>query len=97
MKDKIEKIVFEVVSLYASENGIVQLKNPTLKTVLFGMDSFLDSIGLVTIIVEVESKIFEDLNINVSLSDEKAMSQTHSPFKTIESLTTYIVNSLTEK
>lgn len=96
MKDKIEKIVTEVVALYASENGIIQIKNPTLKTVLFGKDSLIDSIGLVTIIVEVESKIFEDLDINISLSDEKAMSQTHSPFKTIESLTAYILKSLTE-
>ena len=94
MKEKIEKVVKEVVNQYASDNSISDLKSLNAETVLFGNSSVIDSIGLVTIIVEVEQRIFEDFNINISLADEKAMSQRNSPFKTIKSLSDYINNLL---
>lgn len=94
MREELEKIIKEVVIQHATENNLVGLKDPTLETVLFGKDSVIDSIGLVTIIVEVESRIFDNFNITVSLTDEKALSQKNSPFKTIGSLTNYIDASI---
>lgn len=56
------------------------------KTVLFGENGILDSIGLVTLIVAVEQAIEETFGVSISLADEKAMSQRNSPFRTIDSL-----------
>jgi acyl carrier protein len=59
-------------------------------TTLFGAESELDSLGLVNIIVDIESAINDKFNVSISIVDEKAMSQKHSPFKTIQSLSDYI-------
>jgi acyl carrier protein len=59
-------------------------------TILFGNGSNIDSLSLVSIIVDLETTLSEDLNIDVSLSDDKAMMRTKSPFESIKSLVDYI-------
>ena len=66
------------------------------KTVLFGKDSELDSIGLVNVIIDIESK-FSDEDIEISLMSEKAMSRRNSPFKTISTLAEFIDEQITEE
>jgi len=57
---------------------------------LFGGQGKLDSLGLVTVILAVEQKIRESMNIAISLVDERAVSRTQSPFRDIQSLVQYI-------
>lgn len=57
--------------------------------VLFGANSPLDSLGLVTLLMEVEEVLREE-GIDVSLSDERAMSQKSSPFRSVPALVQYI-------
>ena len=57
--------------------------------ILFGENAVLDSMGLVNVIVDIESK-FWDENIEISLTSEKAMSRRNSPFRTIETLAEFI-------
>ena len=56
---------------------------------LFGAESPLDSLGLVALLIDIE-EAFADRGANVSLSDNQAMSQRHSPFRTVTTLTAYI-------
>lgn len=65
-------------------------------TVLFGEDGRLDSLGLVSLIVEVEGQIETDFDSSVSLADERAMSRRTSPFRNVDSLASYIVELLDE-
>jgi D-alanine--poly(phosphoribitol) ligase subunit 2 len=58
-------------------------------TPLFGRDGFLDSLGLVTLVVGVEQAIEDSFSMRVGLADERAMSQTRSPYRTIGSLAEY--------
>ena len=64
------------------------LKSP--ETSLYGKNSKLDSLGLVNLIVSIEENIEDELGIPIVLADERAMSQKHSPFRTVESLTDFI-------
>jgi len=57
---------------------------------LLGHDSPLDSIGLVTLIVDVEQRLLTDFDLSVTLASEKAMSRRHSPFRTVGSFADYI-------
>jgi acyl carrier protein len=57
--------------------------------VLFGADSPLDSLGLVSLLMEVE-EVLRDEGIEISLSDERAMSQRSSPFRSVPALVRYI-------
>jgi D-alanine--poly(phosphoribitol) ligase subunit 2 len=64
--------------------------DPSPDTVLLGDGGAIDSLGLVRLILTVERQIRDDFGIPVSLTDEKAMSQRSSPFRTIETLTAYL-------
>tara|TARA_R110000751_G_scaffold3930_5_gene18540 strand:- start:74740 stop:75045 length:306 start_codon:yes stop_codon:yes gene_type:complete len=61
----------------------------TDSTVLFGQNGNLDSMALVALLMDIEDALQEQ-SIEVSLSDEKAMSMSRSPFKDIPSMTQYI-------
>src|SRR5262245_54811985 len=56
------------------------------ETALLGREAVLDSLGLVTLVVAVEQAIVDTFGVRISLADEKAMSQQHSPFRTVGSL-----------
>ena len=67
------------------------------QTVLFGpVSSALDSMGLVTLIVELEQKLEQEYGLSLTLADDRAMSQRHSPFRTVQSLAEYICLLLEE-
>lgn len=59
-------------------------------TRLVGRGAVLDSLGLVTLIVEVEDRLFSDHGLSVTLADDRAMSQGSSPFLTVDTLAQYI-------
>lgn len=59
-------------------------------TRLIGRKSVLDSLALVTLIVNIEQKLIDDHDISVTIADERAMSQEKSPFRTVESLSDYV-------
>jgi acyl carrier protein len=65
-------------------------------TRLIGRKGVLDSMGLVTLIVDVEQRLEEEHDIVVVLADERAMSQKHSPFRSVGSLADYICQLVEE-
>jgi acyl carrier protein len=56
---------------------------------IFGPDSRLDSLGLVALLIDLE-EAFAKHGVEINLSDERAMSQRHSPFRTVITLVDYI-------
>lgn len=93
-KEQIKELVIEATSDYF-ESQEVEIK-ANEDTVLFGKESVLDSMGLVNIIIDIESK-FLDEDIEISLMSEKAMSRRQSPFRTITTLADFIKEQIAEK
>ena len=60
------------------------------ETRLFGDGGALDSLALVGLIVAVEELLYDELDLEVTLADEKAMSQRVSPFRSISTLAEYV-------
>lgn len=60
-------------------------------TKLFGADSVIDSLSLVSVIVDVESDASDALGFPISLSDERAIAREQSPFSTPTTLAAYVV------
>jgi acyl carrier protein len=58
-------------------------------SILFGQNGHLDSMALVALLMDIEDA-FQEQGIDISLSDEKAMSLSRSPFKDIPSITQYV-------
>jgi acyl carrier protein len=66
-------------------------------TVLLGGGATLDSLGLVSLVISVEQAIEDEFGINISLADERAMSQTRSPYRTVGSLAEYTTRLIMEE
>ncbi len=69
----------------------------SISTILSGSDDKLDSLGLVNLIVAIEQNIEDEFEVSITIADERAMSQKHSPFKTVGSLADYIEMLLNEE
>ena len=66
-------------------------------TLLMDEGSELDSLGLVNLIVSIEEKLEEQLNLDITFADERALTQEISPFKSIANLRDYINNLASEE
>lgn len=63
------------------------------ETALFGPGSTIDSIALVGLILDLEQRLAKRLGLTVRLTDERAMSQTKSPYRTVRSLLDFITEA----
>ncbi len=66
-------------------------------TVIVGQSAVLDSIGLVSLIVDIEQRLEADHGIAVTLASEKAMSQRSSPFRTCGVLAEHVCSIIAEE
>jgi len=57
----------------------------------------LDSLGLVNLILIVEEQVSNEFGVQISLSDEKTMTQIDNPFKSVKTLSDYISRLVEEK
>jgi len=84
----IVELVLEVVKEVGEDQECQALIEATETTKLFGEN--LDSMGVVFLVTDLEAKLSDELNIEVTLADERAMSQKTSPFRSVKTLTKYI-------
>jgi acyl carrier protein len=83
----IQSLIVESAHLIAPQHAKGSIH---AQTTLFGKDGILDSMALVQLVVEVEQRLQSDHRVDLSLTDERAMSRAKSPFRTVASLTAYI-------
>ena len=86
----IENLIITSVKEINEQLPQEQQLGQSTKTVLFGKDGKLDSLGLVTLLVIIEQNIEDEFDVSITIADERAMSQKHSPFRTIGTLADYI-------
>jgi acyl carrier protein len=95
--NKITKLIYEVFDeinvQLTNENQLAK----STKTIIFGKDGQLDSLGLVNLVVMIEQNIEDNYDVEITIADERAISQKHSPFSTVRSLADYIELLLREK
>ena len=92
--EEIQRIIKTVVKDYleAQDNYL----DITSETALFGDNIVLDSIGLVNIVIDLEST-FLDKGYEISLTSDVAMSRRQSPFRNISTLADFIYEQLNEQ
>tara|TARA_B100000809_G_C14831199_1_gene421108 strand:- start:35 stop:328 length:294 start_codon:yes stop_codon:yes gene_type:complete len=90
-KSKVKDIISEVLTDILEGND-VRIKIDE-NTALMGANSVIDSLGLVTLIADVEGVLLDE-DIEVSIFSEKAMSQKSSPFLNVASLNNYIMEQI---
>jgi acyl carrier protein len=66
------------------------------ETVLVGKGAVLDSLGVVSLIVEIEQRVEAEHGVSVTLANDKAMSQKNSPFRTVGVLVDHLLATIAE-
>ena len=89
-RKKIENLIITSVKEINEQLPQEQQLGQSSKIVLYGKDGKLDSLGLVSLLVIIEQNIEDEFDVSITIADEKAMSQKHSPFRTIGTLADYI-------
>ena len=95
-QESVHTIIFQALANINDERGSDDQIDVSSSTILFGTDAVLDSLSLVSVIVDVEAAVSEVSGRDVVLTDDRAMSQEVSPFSDVSSLTTYILLLLSE-
>ena len=93
----VRTLVLKRLALLGAELGKPELAKATDETHLLGGQSPLDSIGLVTLIADLEGDIQREFGKTVTLADERAMSRTLSPFRKVGTLVDYVEERLRAK
>ena len=70
---------------------------PDADTVVYGAGGVLDSLELVNLVIALEQRLEEQCGAVVTLADERAVSQKHSPFRSVPSLVAFVVSRLNER
>ena len=91
---EVQKSVAAAIAAFnASEHGSIPASP---ETVLLGAGGAVDSLGLVRLVMAIERQVEDDFDRAVSLTDEKAMSQRNSPFRSVGALVEYLIALLGE-
>lgn len=91
---QILNLVLETVKEIGEDQNNQALIDATEETRLFGEN--LDSMGIVFLVTDLESRISDELDVDLTLADERAMSQKTSPFRSVKTLAKY-ANTLIEE
>ena len=90
MNEDIQKLVKRVIQDVIDTMPANQRFVVADQTILFGPNSQIDSMTLVSVIVDLEGILSEKLNKEIYLTDDRAMTRAKSPFDTVRTLTDYI-------
>ena len=96
-RNKILKGIYVAIDEVNEQLPEDQNLEKSLETVLLGSSGKLESINLVNLLVAIEENIEETFGIPISITDERAVSEKNSPFRTVETLCNFMLNLLDEK
>ncbi len=96
-KQEINTIVINQIELLNDTFPETQKITVSEKTVLFGNDSSIDSLSLVSVIVDLEMLFSDEHGFDIALTDDRAMTREISPFDSVTSLVEYIFEIINEK
>lgn len=94
--DAVEGIILKSLQSLNEEFDDEKKIKIDISTPLFGMDSQIDSLSLVSLIVDIETLLNTEYNLSISLTDDRAMSRAESPFLSALTLKNYILELASE-
>jgi len=91
IEKEIEQLIMEALNELNDEFPDDEKIIISSDTILFGKDTQIDSLSLVSLIVNIESKLCSILDRDLSLTDDRAMRRSESPFLNVQTLKNYIL------
>lgn len=93
-RDQIFSIISDAIIDLNEELDYDHLREPSETTAIFDGDDSLDSLSLVSLIVDIEARVEDSFATEVVLASEKAMSMQNSPYRSVASLTEFVLGEL---
>jgi acyl carrier protein len=90
------EVIYKALSALNDERGPDEQIALALQTSLFGEASALDSLSLVSVIVDLETLVLDTFGRSVSLTDDRAMGRDPVPFTDVGTLQAYLLEMLAE-
>ena len=90
-KIEVENLIMSILKEFIEENNIELIGKLNTETRLIGSSCFLDSMDLVSYIVELEEGISDKFSLDIELANDSAMSSRSSPFVNVSTLSDYIL------
>ena len=90
-KTEIENLIISLLKEFIEENDLEIIGELNTKTRLIGSSGFLDSMDLVSFIVELEEGIVDKFSVDIELANDSVMSRRTSPFVNASTLSDYII------
>jgi acyl carrier protein len=95
-KDEVLALIYEAMESLNQELAADQQIPLAPETKLFGADATIDSLSLVSVIIDVESSASDALGFPVVLTDDRAINEPISPFTDPDALSNYILTLASE-
>ena len=96
MRDKVLNIIKEALEELNEELEYESLNKITENTAVFSGAEGIDSLTLVLLVSTLESEIANELDVPVTLADEKVMSERNTPYKTVGTVADFIMAQMKE-
>lgn len=84
-ENEIRQAVIDSVTTVAPDAGPIGTD-----TCLFGSQAILDSVGFVTLLVDLEGRLGNGVDLSTSFMEQDGVDEASNPFLTVESLTNHI-------
>jgi acyl carrier protein len=94
MKDDIKNLIIEVINEHNEHSDEKHKIDLNSEVVFAGNGSVLDSLDFITLMINIENKIFEVYDKNILIVSEKAFSMKYNPFGNLDKLASFIVEIL---
>jgi len=84
-EDEIRRLVIESVKTVAPDAGAIGTD-----THLVGGQAILDSVGFVTLLVDLEGRLGNSVDLSTSFLEQDGVDEAANPFRTVDSLAAHI-------
>jgi len=88
------QIIKEAIFDLNEELDYDHLRHVNGDTPIFEGDDSLDSLSLVSLIVDIEARVEDAFQTEVVLASEKAMSMLNSPYRNVLTLTNFVLEEI---
>jgi hypothetical protein len=96
MRDDVVLAIYEAIRRTNEARAPQAALSCSEETVFFGKGGALDSLGLVSLILDVEELVNAQWGTALVLADERAVAERRSPFRDVASLADHVVSRLLE-
>jgi acyl carrier protein len=94
MRADVLALVLDLTGDAVNSDETVEQSELSENTALVGRGAVVDSLGLVQIISDVEDMISDRYGRYIDLTDDRALSQQRSPFRTVGTLVDHVLTCL---